>query len=252
MRAKLKIEVGQRFNMLTILNEVYGEKLRRFKVLCDCGNTSEVYLSNLVSGHTKSCGCIVGSAVIHGMSKTKEYRLWQNMIYRCTNPNGVYYGIFDVQPEFVENFENFLSHIGKLPDYKGRWSVGRIDNDVGYVFGNIRWENSYQQNRNRKKFKSNTSGVTGVMYKDDGYRPHARAIARWYDLEGRLKSKSFSTKGIGKEAAIELAKQYREDMIEELNRNGAEYSDKHGKDSFREDDVFDTENLLKKLGVDYE
>ena len=55
--------VGRKYNKLLVISEEEqgtkkgGEQFRRFKCLCDCGNTVTVAYSNLVFGHTKTCGC---------------------------------------------------------------------------------------------------------------------------------------------------------------------------------------------------
>lgn len=53
---------GQRFGMLTVLEEVQCEKGKnrsaRWKCVCDCGNTAIVKANSLKSGDTISCGCI--------------------------------------------------------------------------------------------------------------------------------------------------------------------------------------------------
>lgn len=51
--------IGKKYGKLTIL-EIYQYGKRNFKKCkcqCDCGNITEVYLSNLKRGFTKSCGC---------------------------------------------------------------------------------------------------------------------------------------------------------------------------------------------------
>jgi len=71
---------GQRFAYLTAVEE-NGRKNRMvvWKCLCDCGNEIDVVSHNLVSGHTKSCGCMssylkaVGQTT-HGLCYTKEYK----------------------------------------------------------------------------------------------------------------------------------------------------------------------------------
>ena len=35
--------------------------------------------------------------------------------------------------------KDFYKEIGPMPDYTNKWSVDRIDNNRGYVEGNIRW-----------------------------------------------------------------------------------------------------------------
>nr|DAM35837.1 MAG TPA: AP2 domain protein [Caudoviricetes sp.] len=61
-RAKKEI-IGERFGRLVVVSEVEpiiyrGNKLRRFRCKCDCGNEIDTGLSNLVSGNTLSCGCL--------------------------------------------------------------------------------------------------------------------------------------------------------------------------------------------------
>ena len=52
-----EINVGDKFNMLTVIKEVGKiNNDRTFLCKCDCGNEKEIQLSNL-KGKTKSCGC---------------------------------------------------------------------------------------------------------------------------------------------------------------------------------------------------
>ena len=44
---------GKQFGRLTVLNYLGGSKWR---CLCECGNTLDVYASNLRTGNSKSCG----------------------------------------------------------------------------------------------------------------------------------------------------------------------------------------------------
>ena len=50
---------GKTFGKLTVINfsQKEGKKIK-WKCRCDCGNETVVNGENLVSGHTKSCGCI--------------------------------------------------------------------------------------------------------------------------------------------------------------------------------------------------
>ena len=45
---------GQRFGMLTAIEWTKGG---RWRCICDCGNETIVDTRNLITGHTKSCGC---------------------------------------------------------------------------------------------------------------------------------------------------------------------------------------------------
>ena len=167
------------------------------------------------------------------MSKwtTKEYRCWQGVKERVLNPNHRYfarYSVLGMEEEWKTNSDAFLAYMGPQPDSTTRWTVGRIDNDVGYFKGNVRWESAQEQNRNRGRFRNNSSGAGGVTWRDEPSRPHSRAIATWYEPDGKQRSKSFSDKGISKEEAIRLATEYRERQIERLNAEGAGYAEKHG------------------------
>ncbi len=56
---------GTVFGRLLVLRETdpyacvsTGTKSRQWKCVCDCGNIVDVRQSNLLSGKTKSCGCL--------------------------------------------------------------------------------------------------------------------------------------------------------------------------------------------------
>jgi len=80
---------------------------------------------------------------------------------RCTNPNsGVYrhYGArgITVCERWLDSFENFLADMGTRPASRtpgsraGAYSLGRIDNELGYSPTNCRWETTEQQNNNTR------------------------------------------------------------------------------------------------------
>lgn len=52
--------IGQKFNKLTVLefSKVGNRRKSFFKCICDCGNIVVVDRQKLLSGHTRSCGCI--------------------------------------------------------------------------------------------------------------------------------------------------------------------------------------------------
>ena len=87
--------------------------------------------------------------------------------------------------------------------------------------------------RNTSLQKNNSSGVTGVNYKEiydkrndytyKGWR------AEWRDLTGKNCTKLFSARKYGHDQAFQLACEYREKMIAQLNEQGAGYTDTHGK-----------------------
>lgn len=54
------MEIGERYGKLTTLCEMAERNNGHvmWKCLCDCGNTTIVQKSRLLSGHTRSCGCL--------------------------------------------------------------------------------------------------------------------------------------------------------------------------------------------------
>ena len=54
---------GSKFGELIVIKEVdpfikpSGQKCRRYFCICSCGKTTIVRQSNLLTGHSKSCGC---------------------------------------------------------------------------------------------------------------------------------------------------------------------------------------------------
>lgn len=53
------IRIGQRFGRLIVIGDTTGsDGLKRYRVLCDCGNVRHVRTSSLTQGLTLSCGCL--------------------------------------------------------------------------------------------------------------------------------------------------------------------------------------------------
>lgn len=148
----------QRFGKLIAIWPQGKSKHRKILWLCqcDCGNEVIIGGSSLKSGHTRSCGClkiekIKQRSTKHGYGKSHVYRIWANMIQRCTNPNRSqyqYYGGRNIKVcKRWSKFKNFLKDMGEVPPGH---QIDRINNNGNYCKSNCRWVTSKQQQRNKQ------------------------------------------------------------------------------------------------------
>ena len=87
---------GRRFTNLTAITPSGNSKNGHviWICLCDCGETTEVLATNLLSLNTTSCGCLrkevtTARSVTHGHTRNRTlsptYISWAGIITRCTN-----------------------------------------------------------------------------------------------------------------------------------------------------------------------
>lgn len=231
---------NKRFGRLVALTENPDKRTGNYihwNCICDCGNVCVVASIRLVGDKTKSCGCLnkeatVKANTVHGMCHKKVYAIWSGMKERCYNPNNQAFYRYGgkgllMEEGFRDDFLAFYAEVGDPPDEINSWSIDRIDNDLGYVKGNMRWATWTQQARNKKKRTNNSSGVTGVgRY---SRKNHEYWLAFWVGDNGKRVSKCFNINKYGNDEAFRLACEYRAKKINELNENGAGYTEDHGK-----------------------
>lgn len=70
--------VGKRYGRLVIERMWRDGKSYRCECICDCGNKSIVYLSNLLKGSTKSCGCY-NREITRGSVKVDYERAYERL-----------------------------------------------------------------------------------------------------------------------------------------------------------------------------
>lgn len=106
----------------------------------------------------------------YAVQEHPNYRIWAGIKARCGNPNTPAYKNYgargiDYAPEW-EHFENFCRDMGVRPSKEH--SIERIDNNGPYAPWNCKWATRHEQSMNRRKFKNNSSDLTGVKLKPNG------------------------------------------------------------------------------------
>ena len=139
---------------------------------CECGKTNTPSRSSLVSGKSKSCGCLARersaeSQTKHGKSKDRVYKIYIGMKKRCNNKNSSNfknYGAKGIKlcSRWEDSFDNFFEDMGD--GYRDNLTIDRIDGEKGYSKDNCRWATMQVQNSNKGKTKANKSGVVGVHF----------------------------------------------------------------------------------------
>lgn len=152
------INPGDRFGRWTIIKEISSYKrMRRFQCQCDCGTIKNVFIGSLISGKSKSCGCLAHEQAKfinykNGLYKTRLHCIWQNMVQRCYNSNRHEYPNYGGRGicmcnEWRNDFKSFydwsMSH-----GYADNLSIDRINGSGNYEPSNCRWATISQQNCN--------------------------------------------------------------------------------------------------------
>jgi hypothetical protein len=152
---------GKRFGLLSVLCKTEGRDRKGaiiWKCACDCGNETNVRSDSLLSGHTRSCGCLIATvATKHGMRHTRLYRIWGLMKSRCFNPNRDNFASYGgrgitVCEEWINDFPVFRDW-ALSNGYNDGLSIDRIDNDGNYEASNCRWVSPKVQCNNRRNNK---------------------------------------------------------------------------------------------------
>lgn len=172
--------IGRTFGRLTVVGDFMKGRKHHCECVCSCGKKTDKPVSGaLLSGNTKSCGCLqkerlskgwkhtlspaglkrqmdrvkAGSRRTHGMTKTPEYKVWEGIKTRCYNPNFKQFNDYGgrgikVCDRWLNSFENFFEDMGEKPI---GLSIDRFpNNDGNYEPRNCRWATAKQQRHNRR------------------------------------------------------------------------------------------------------
>lgn len=139
--------VGNRYNMLTVVEFVGYDKNGNYKwtCKCDCGNYRDVVTRDLKNGHTKSCGCWRDIRLRLPEGEAAFNRVYNHYRKEASDSNRV----FELTKEYFRELilsdcyycGDPPSNVRKMPRVNGVLvynGVDRIDNSIGYVLGNVR------------------------------------------------------------------------------------------------------------------
>lgn len=172
--------IGSRFGMLTVTK--YGgvkDGKRMVVALCQCGNTTSVWVRNVTSGHTQSCGCHRKKRLLESVStrdnasKRPLWSIYKGIVQRCTNKKSKAYPRYGgrgikICDEWLNDYFAFERHVGDRPS--PIYSIDRIDNNGDYEPGNVRWATQKEQVHN--------SSIVATKYMFNGSMCRIREIAK--------------------------------------------------------------------------
>jgi hypothetical protein len=152
---------GKTFGELTVLafDQIDKNRNARWFVRCDCGKTYSAYGRDLRNGHTTQCTAC--GHVKHGHAKdghrTPLHEWWHNIKARCynsANKDFDQYGQRGIGMAALwrEDFAAFAVYVESVLGTRPKGcSLDRIDNDRGYLPGNLRWATPTEQSSNTSR-----------------------------------------------------------------------------------------------------
>ncbi len=171
-----RIEIGEVIGDMYVYAEEQDIKNNRRMLNCrciKCNREKQIYEGNLrdrpnCSKHEVACG--------FGLKKSvdpKFYDVWAHMKDRIYNPNNEFYnrygerGLTTDYNAFVDFLDDeYAKYLQAKAMYPGcKISLDRIDNNLGYIRGNLRWTTPSKQVRNSTIVREFYAiSPTGVIY----------------------------------------------------------------------------------------
>lgn len=199
------IKIGDQFGRWKVVGFAgeHGHN-KKWNAQCSCGKFGRVFQSSLLSGCSKSCGClhreisrrVCISRTKHGDSRrgkiSRIRSIWGSIRRRCINPKVkafANYGGRGIKICSEWNDYRVFKDWALRNGYQDGLTIDRINNDGDYEPRNCRWITLKLQSRNKRttkviSYKGETKSVQewaeciGISYKNLWAR-----LKRWGEVE---------------------------------------------------------------------
>ena len=172
-------KIGDIVNDMKILDSYRNENGNTiFKCICIvCGKNKDIrkYVMDNNPGSTSHKYCDYHCTAGLAKNNHRLHVIWKNMKSRIYNPNNQDYhnyggrGLTTDYNKFEDFYNDLHEEYYEACEKLGEKnvSIDRIDNNLGYIKGNIRWSDPLTQARNRRVMNDNTFycfAPTGEVY----------------------------------------------------------------------------------------
>lgn len=201
------IPIGRKFGRLTVIGEASpvlrkdGRRISRSIVECSCSKKRQFAVRNiaLLSGATKSCGCLKSEVVIEnlkkrvpnktrkgGYSKTRLYGIFRGIHKRCEYPHHHAYDRYGGRGiKVCKEWDSFLAfrEWSLANGYADNLTIDRINNDGDYAPSNCRWVSYTINARNKPNVRSYEYQGERLYFGDIVQRTGLSKACIWHRLK---------------------------------------------------------------------
>lgn len=193
MGRAINIEPSSVFARLTTIQYAPSKNGHKMvKCVCECGKEVITRASALVSGNTKSCGCL-NDEMCKAMAKSNthlfvydengntkpEYNTYRHLKARCYNPKNKKYKDYGARgikvcDRWLESYANFISDMGPKPGPE--YTLDRINVNGNYEPSNCQWAIPVVQSNNQRR---------NVFLELDGFKISQAQLAKLLSINAK-------------------------------------------------------------------